>query len=93
VDTKVRVPKAQVEKTPRVLGWDAAGVVEAVGPAVTRFKPSDEVYYAGDVKHPGSNAEFQTVAVDHRRRGRRWFDCNSTGEVCRSHLDRHRVAS
>ena len=61
VDAKVRAPKAQVEKTPRVLGWDAAGVVEAVGPDVKRFKPGDEVYYAGDITRPGSNAEFQLV--------------------------------
>jgi zinc-binding alcohol dehydrogenase family protein len=61
VDTKVRAPRPQVEKTPRVLGWDAAGVVESVGPAVTRFKPGDEVYYAGDITRPGSNAEFQLV--------------------------------
>src|SRR5215469_2628316 len=61
VDTKVRAPKPDVEKNPRVLGWDAAGVVEAVGPDVKRFKPGDEVYYAGDITHPGSNAEFQLV--------------------------------
>ena len=61
VDTKVRAPKDQVEDTPRILGWDASGVVEAVGPNVTLFKPGDEVYYAGDITRPGSNAEFQLV--------------------------------
>ena len=61
VDTKVRSPKAQVEDTPRVLGWDASGIVEAVGPEVTAFKPGDEVYYAGDITRSGSNAEFQLV--------------------------------
>ncbi|MGB0132563.1 zinc-binding alcohol dehydrogenase family protein [Dokdonella sp.] len=61
VDTKVRAPKDTVEKTPRVLGWDASGVVEAVGPDVTLFKPGDEVYYAGDITRPGSNSEFQLV--------------------------------
>jgi zinc-binding alcohol dehydrogenase family protein len=61
VDTKVRAPKPQVEAAPRVLGWDAAGIVETVGPSVTRFKPGDEVYYAGDITRPGSNAEFQLV--------------------------------
>ena len=61
VDTKVRAPKDQVEESPRVLGWDASGVVEAVGPDVTLFKAGDEVYYAGDITRPGSNQEFQLV--------------------------------
>ncbi|MDP2232664.1 MAG: alcohol dehydrogenase catalytic domain-containing protein, partial [Actinomycetota bacterium] len=61
VDTKVRRPKDTVETTPRVLGWDASGIVEAVGPDVTLFKPGDEVYYAGDITRPGTNAEFQLV--------------------------------
>lgn len=61
VDTKVRAPKEGVEKTPRVLGWDASGVVEAVGPDVTLFQPGDEVYYAGDITRSGTNAEFQLV--------------------------------
>lgn len=61
VDTKLRAPKAQVEAQPKVLGYDAAGVVEAVGDAVTRFRPGDAVYYAGDVTRAGSNAQFQLV--------------------------------
>jgi zinc-binding alcohol dehydrogenase family protein len=61
VDTKVRSPKDTVESTPRVLGWDASGIVAAVGPDVTLFKPGDEVYYAGDITRSGSNAEFQLV--------------------------------
>ena len=61
VDTKVRAPKDKVEDPPRVLGWDASGVVEAVGPNVTLFKPGDEVYYAGDITRSGSNAQFQHV--------------------------------
>ncbi|MEO1575985.1 MAG: alcohol dehydrogenase catalytic domain-containing protein, partial [Pseudomonadota bacterium] len=47
VDTKVRAPKDGVEDPPKILGWDAAGVVEAVGDDVTLFQPGDEVYYAG----------------------------------------------
>ena len=54
VDTKIRSPKDTVEVTPRVLGWDASGIVEAVGPEVSLFK-------AGDITRPGSNAEFQLV--------------------------------
>ena len=61
VDTKVRSPQDKVEDRPKVLGYDAAGVVESVGDAVTRFKPGDAVYYAGDITRPGANAEFQLV--------------------------------
>ncbi|MDH5822796.1 zinc-binding alcohol dehydrogenase family protein [Luteimonas sp. RD2P54] len=60
VDTKVRAPKPQVEPAPKVLGYDAAGVVEAAGPDAG-FAPGDEVYYAGDITRPGSNAEYQLV--------------------------------
>jgi NADPH:quinone reductase-like Zn-dependent oxidoreductase len=45
----------------RVLGWDATAVVRAVGAKVTRFKPNDRVWYAGELSRPGSNAELQLV--------------------------------
>jgi len=61
VDTKVRSPKAHVEAEPKILGYDAAGIVEAVGAAVTLFKPGDAVYYAGDITRSGSNAQYQRV--------------------------------
>jgi zinc-binding alcohol dehydrogenase family protein len=61
VDTKVRAPKPQVEAQPKVLGYDAAGVVEAVGADVAGFAPGDEVYYAGDITRAGSNAQYQLV--------------------------------
>jgi NADPH2:quinone reductase len=61
VDTKLRAPRPQVEAQPKVLGYDAAGVVEAIGPEVTQFRPGDAVYYAGDVTRAGSNAQFQLV--------------------------------
>jgi zinc-binding alcohol dehydrogenase family protein len=69
VDTKVRAPKPKVESPPRVLGWDAAGVIESVGPEVTAFKPGDEVYYAGDITRPGTNSQYHLV--DERIVGRK----------------------
>jgi NADPH:quinone reductase len=54
---------------PRVLGWDAAGVVVDKGSAVSGFAVGDEVYYAGELERPGSNAEYQ--AVDERLVGRK----------------------
>lgn len=69
VDVKVRSPKDKVEEMPRVLGWDAAGIVADVGPDVTLFRPGDAVYYAGDITRPGSNQQFQLV--DERIVGRK----------------------
>lgn len=61
VDTKLRASKPQAEAHPRVLGFDAAGTVDAVGARVRGFAPGDRVYYAGDATRPGSNAQFQAV--------------------------------
>ena len=66
VDTKQRKAGSA---TPRVLGWDAAGSVAAVGSEVTLFKAGDEVYYAGDVTRPGCDSEFHLV--DERIVGRK----------------------
>jgi len=69
VDTKVRM-RAQAEAGSwKVLGWDAAGTVEAVGPAVTLFRPGDEVFYAGALDRPGTNAAYHLV--DERIVGRK----------------------
>jgi NADPH2:quinone reductase len=69
VDYKVRAPKDKVEDAPRVLGWDAAGTVAAVGPEVTLFKVGDPVFYAGSITRPGANSEFHLV--DERIVGRK----------------------
>ncbi|VXC27500.1 zinc-binding alcohol dehydrogenase family protein [Massilia sp. 9I] len=67
VDTKIRRGVAVTE--PRVLGWDASGIVRGVGAEVTLFKEGDEVFYAGSLLRPGSNSQFQTV--DERIVGRK----------------------
>ena len=70
VDTKVRMrAQPSAGEPPKVLGYDAAGVVEAVGPEASLFKPGDEVFYAGSIHRPGTNAEFHLV--DERIVGRK----------------------
>lgn len=59
VDTKVRA--GAPTDTPRILGWDAVGTVVAVGEKVTLFKPGEDVFYAGSLIRPGSNAEYGLV--------------------------------
>jgi zinc-binding alcohol dehydrogenase family protein len=61
VDYKIRQSVKEKRVTPRILGWDAAGIVEQVGDRVSLFKPGDEVYYAGSITRPGSNSEYQLV--------------------------------
>ena len=61
VDTKVRAPKDKTETHPRILGWDAAGKVIAVGALVDHYAIGDRVFYAGDITRPGSNSEYQLV--------------------------------
>lgn len=63
VDVKVRAGLARSD-TPTILGFDAAGIIEAVGPQVDSLSVGDEVWYAGDISRAGSNAELQ--AVDER---------------------------
>jgi len=69
VDTKVRRSASPGQGEARVLGWDAAGVVRAVGRECGLFEPGDEVYYAGVINRPGSNAQLQLV--DERIVGRK----------------------
>lgn len=69
VDTKVRFARSPQNTEWGVLGYDAAGVVEAVGPDVKNFKPGDKVFYAGAINRPGTNSEFHLV--DERIVGRK----------------------
>jgi zinc-binding alcohol dehydrogenase family protein len=68
VDVKQR-SGADPHGTIRILGFDAAGVVQQVGEAVTLFAPGDEVYYAGAINRPGTDAALH--AVDERIVGKK----------------------
>ncbi|MEM8887258.1 MAG: zinc-binding alcohol dehydrogenase family protein [Bacteroidota bacterium] len=61
VDFKIRQARTSEDGDWNVIGWDATGIVKAVGDKASLFKPGDEVWYAGDLTRPGSNAEFQLV--------------------------------
>ena len=61
VDYKIRASTPAPEDEWKVIGWDATGIVKAVGDKVTLFQPGDKVWYAGDLTRSGSNAEMQLV--------------------------------
>jgi zinc-binding alcohol dehydrogenase family protein len=61
VDYKVRKRAAPPEGEYKILGFDAAGIVDAVGPDVSLFKPGNEVFYAGSIQRQGTNSEFHLV--------------------------------
>ncbi len=71
VDWKQRQRAAQGVRLPepKILGYDASGVVEAVGPLVQLFQPGDAVFYAGSIQRQGTNAELHLV--DERIVGRK----------------------
>jgi NADPH2:quinone reductase len=63
VDFKIRqnAAKDTILDTPKIIGWDAVGTVEAVGDKTSLFKVGDQVFYAGDLTRSGSNAEYQLI--------------------------------
>jgi len=61
VDTKIRLGVSPEPGEYKVLGWDVAGVVEAVGDQVSLLSPGDRVWYAGAIDRPGCNAEYHLV--------------------------------
>ncbi|UCZ87587.1 zinc-binding alcohol dehydrogenase family protein [Pseudomonas sp. L5B5] len=69
LDTKVRDGRVAVPQSVRTLGWDACGLVQAVGTHVTLFAPGDAVFYAGTFTRDGANAQLHRV--DERLVGRK----------------------
>jgi zinc-binding alcohol dehydrogenase family protein len=61
IDTKMRMRASAIPPDYKVLGWDAAGVIEAIGPEASLFKQGDAVFYAGALTRQGTNAEFHLV--------------------------------
>ena len=61
VDTKIRASSSASAGEYKIIGWDAVGVVKAVGEKVSLFNVGDEVWYAGDISRSGSYAEYQLV--------------------------------
>ncbi|QKE62237.1 zinc-binding alcohol dehydrogenase family protein [Aquipseudomonas campi] len=61
VDTKIRRNVQPEAGQAKVLGWDVAGVVKAVGAQVRQFRPGDRVFYAGAIDRPGANSELHVV--------------------------------
>lgn len=77
VDYKIRRSTAPESGDWKVIGWDAAGIVRATGPEVTLFQPGDEVFYAGSLIRPGTNAELHLVderIVGHRPSSLSWAE-------------------
>ena len=81
VDGKVRKRAAPPEGETKILGYDAAGVVDAVGPDVTLFKPGDEVFYAGSIlRHRLSyRAKRDEECRENAKQGHEWKSRNLTG--------------
>lgn len=61
VDVKIRAGVTPPAGSPKILGWDAAGIVRKIGPKAEGFAVGDDIYYAGAIDRPGANAQLHAV--------------------------------
>lgn len=63
VDYKLAASGFPGWRYPVILGFDVAGVIEAVGKEVEDWQVGDPVYYHGDPTHPGGFSQYATVTA------------------------------
>jgi hypothetical protein len=92
IDYKLRAYGTYGHTLPAILGWDGAGVVDRAGPAVTRVRPGDEVYFCdgGFGPTPGTYAELciDYTHEDVGERLRAWTGTDGAFDVRRPAGDR-----
>ncbi len=66
IDYKLRKHGTIGGTVPAVLGWDGAGIVESVGPSVTRMQPGDEVYFCDGGFGPTPGTYQEAKVLDER---------------------------
>jgi len=66
---------------PAILGYDAVGIIRAVGPRVTEFMPGERVFYAGSATRPGSNQAYQAVDARLAAKAPEGFDVSEIGAL------------
>ncbi|CAK1547049.1 unnamed protein product [Leptosia nina] len=65
IDTKLRATKSQIETEARILGFDGSGIITAKGDAVKTLQPGDHVFFTGDLRRNGSNAQYVVLDEVH----------------------------
>ena len=66
VDYKLRANGTIRGSLPAILGWDGAGVVESIGPSVSRVRPGDEVYFCDGGFGPTPGTYQEAKVIDER---------------------------
>jgi len=62
-DALIREGKIELQPLPLILGAELSGIVEAIGPQLSGFKPGDEVYGATNEQFSGAYAEYALASA------------------------------